>query len=331
MKEPLVSRVLAKVAKRAGVKINLEPEWGVVGQIILPGGQKRYFRNAAVDLNLLGAAKVASDKGYASYFMQRMGYAVVPGKAFYSDALCKALKSKQNSLAAWRYAKKIGLPVIVKPNSRAQGVGVSKIYTRKEFERAVKFIFTKDNVMLVQQALTGQDYRVVVLDKEVISAYERIPLTVIGDGRKTVVQLLAALQRKFKKSGRDTVINPKDFRIRAKLARENLRPTSIPAKGRKLVLLDNANLSAGGMAVDVTETMHPGFKNLAVRLTKDMGLRYCGVDLMVSGDITAPPRKYWILEINDTPGLDHYVSLGKKQARIVNNLYLKVLRAMKKS
>jgi len=331
MKEPLVSRVLAKVAKRAGVKIHLEPEWGVVGQIVLPGGKKMYFRNAAVDLNLLGAARVASDKGYASYFMQRMGYPVVPGKTFFSDALCKTLKSKRNSAAAWRYAKKIGLPVIVKPNSRSQGVGVSKIYARKEFKRAVKFIFTKDSVMLVQRALTGKDYRVVVLDKEVISAYERIPLTVTGDGRRTVAQLLTALQRQFKKSGRDTVINPKDFRIRTKLTRENLRITSIPAKGRQLVLLDNANLSAGGMAVDVTEAMHSGFKKLAVRLTRDMGLRYCGVDLMVPGDITAPPRKYWILEINDTPGLDHYVSLGAKQVRIVHNLYLKVLRAMKRT
>jgi len=74
------------------------------------------------------------------------------------------------------------------------------------------------------------------------------------------------------------------------------------SRGQRVYLLDNANLSSGGDAVDVTETIHPGFKKIAVRLTRDMGLRICGVDLMVDGNITGKPSTYWILEVNAAPG-----------------------------
>ena len=59
-----------------------------------------------------------------------------------------------------------------------------------------------------------------------------------------------------------------------------------------------------------------------------MGLRICGVDLMVNGNITEKPSTYWILEVNAAPGLDHYVKTGKAQQKIVEDMYLKVLKAM---
>ncbi len=331
MKEPLVSRILARLAKRAGVKVNLEPEWKFAGQVVLPSGRKMYFRNTNLDLNPLGASEIARDKDYANYFMSKMGYPTVPGRVFFSDHWSKAISSKRNLSAAWRYARKLGLPVIVKPNSRSQGVGVSKVFTKREFYQAARFIFQKDNIMLVERALVGQDYRIVVLDKEVISAYERLPLTVIGNGRDTISKLLVSLQRKFIRTDRDTIIDHNDFRIKTKLRREHLRLNSVPTKGQKVVLLDNANLSAGGEALDVTERIHPGFRKFAVRLTRDMGLRYCGVDLMLSGEISKPPWKFWVLEVNAAPGLDHYATIGATQAKVVDGLYLKVLLAMRRS
>lgn len=61
-----------------------------------------------------------------------------------------------------------------------------------------------------------------------------------------------------------------------------------------------------------------------------MNLRLCGVDLIVDGDIADKPRNYWILEINASPGLDHYAKLGNEQAEIVKGLYLKVLKHLEK-
>lgn len=59
-----------------------------------------------------------------------------------------------------------------------------------------------------------------------------------------------------------------------------------------------------------------------------MGLRLCGVDLMVEGDISEEPTRYFVLEINAAPGLDHYAQTGATQQKIVENMYLEVLKAM---
>jgi D-alanine-D-alanine ligase-like ATP-grasp enzyme len=106
---------------------------------------------------------------------------------------------------------------------------------------------------------------------------------------------------------------------------------SVLPRGQSLPLLDNANLSTGGEAIDVTEQISQGYKELAIRLTREMNLRYCGVDLITQDPITEEPRRYWILEINAAPGLDHYAEIGEVQARHVRDLYRKVLEAFKRS
>ncbi len=182
----------------------------------------------------------------------------------------------------------------------------------------------------MQGVVNGHDYRLVVLDKKVISAYKRIPLNVTGDGKHSVEELLKRKQRLFGKEKRDTQIKPDDPRIRAKLRRDGMSLSSVPPKGKMVYVLDNANLSTGGDAVDVTNTAHAAYKNMAVQLTRDMGLRLCGVDIMTETDISEKPGKYWILEINSSPGLDHYAKAGKAQEEIVEGLYTEVLKGMER-
>ena len=329
---PLLGKVLRKIAPRIGAAVIMEPKWNIVGQVVYKSGQKRYFRYSSLDLNSLGASKVAKDKDYANFFMKRMGYPTVPGsKTFYSNEWTKAIGLPRRAIdAAYRYAEKLGFPVIVKPNSGLQGANVALVHTRREFYRAMRAVFKRDRVALVQRQVVGRDYRLVVLDDRVISAYERIPLNVVGNGTEDIRLLLREKQRRFGASGRDTRIKPDDPRISDRLKRQGLSLRSVPAKGERVYLLDNANLSAGGDAVDVTTAAHPAFKRIAVQVTKDIGLRLCGVDLMVAGDITQKPGTYWILEINSAPGLDHYAQAGRAQEKIVEDLYLEVLKSMEK-
>ena len=327
----IIGALFKKLAPSIGAKIVLEPRWKAVGQITYRSGNRRYFRYNSVDLNTIGSSRVASDKDYANLFMSQMGYPAIEGKAFYRESFAKALKIRDGGKpAAYSYAKKLGFPVIVKPNSGMQGSGVFLAHNKKDLDRALTFVFKEDRIALVQRLARGRDYRIVVLDDEVISAYERIPLSVVGNGTSTIRELLQEKARYFHRIGRDTNIKMDDARIARKLARQKLTLRSRPARAERIYLLDNANLSTGGDSVDVTETIHPAFKKVAIRLTKDMGLRFSGVDLMVDGDITKRPGKFSILEINDTPGLDHYVTIGPAQRKIVEDLYLKVLKAMEK-
>ncbi len=324
----LLGLLLKKLAPKVGARVALEPEWGVVGQITFRNGRKSYFRYNTLDLNPVGASDVAKDKDYAAFFMQKMGYPAIRGKAFFSDEWCQKIGSKRNIDAAWRYAKRQGLPLVVKPNSGSHGNDVFAVRAKAEFYRAMRAVFKHDRIALVQKKVMGRDYRVVVLDGTIISAYERIPLNVVGDGRSSIKQLLARKQKSFVASSRDTRIRLDDPRILHKLKSQKLTIASIPKKSEYIYLLDNANLSSGGDAVDVTNEIHPEFKKLASRLARDMGLRLAGVDLMIEGSISDKPGRYWILEINAAPGLDHYVKSGKEQRNIVEAMYLKVLRSL---
>jgi len=328
MSIPFLAKLLPHIAPKIGARVILEPKWKHVGQIIFKNGKKKYFRYSSMDLNPIGAMEIAQDKDYANFFIKKMGYPTIEGKTFYSNEWAKTIGSKSTTDKAFRYAKKIGLPVIVKPNSKSQGLGVSLVYDRDEFHAALKNIFTYEKVALVEKYVHGRDYRVVVLDDKVLSAYERIPLSVSGDGKSSIQSLLLQKQNDFKKLGRDTILNIKDPRIYKKLKHQGLNFDSIPKKSERIFLLDNANLSTGGDSVDVTNEIHNEWKKIAVNLTRDMGLRFCGVDLMIDGDVKKIPKKYSVIEINSTPGLDHYASSGLKQQKIVENLYLKVLKAM---
>ena len=318
--------LLKKLAPRIGATVTLEPEWKIAGQIMFKNGKKSYFRFNTLDLNPVGASDIAKDKDYAAFFMQRMGYPALRGKTFFSKAWCAALGSKRDTRAALSYAKH-KYPLVAKPNSGSHGSGVFLVHNEAELKRALAHIFEHEKVAILQRVVRGRDYRIVVLDDKVISAYERIPLNIVGDGRSSIKQLLSKRQRAFEDAGRDSRIVFSDPRVLHKLKQQRLSLRSVPARNEKVFLLDNANLSSGGDAVDVTTSLHPSYKKLSVRLTRDMGLRLAGVDVMAA-DITKPATNYSILEINAAPGLDHYVKQGRAQQKIVEDMYLRVLKSL---
>lgn len=326
----IAGELVARLGPRLGLQVELEPAYGYVGQVVRPDGRRFYFRNTGFDLNGQGAAEVARDKAYTAYFLRQMGYPVPEGETFYSSAWCRRIGSDRDVHAAYAYARQLGFPVIVKPNSKSHGAGVARVFNRRELYRAVRAVFTlaEDRVALVQRVAEGDDYRLVILDGEVPIAYRRLPLAVVGDGRATVEELLRRKQAELWRAGRDARVDPRDYLLQLRLRRLGLHLDSVPPQGARLVLRDAANLSGGGEAVDVTECLHPGFRALAARLARDMGLRYCGLDLLVRGSIEEPPRAYVVLELNPAPGLDHYARGGEVALRRVEALYERVLRAL---
>ena len=324
---------MAKLAPKAGARVVIEPEWGIAAQIIYKNGIVRSLRYLSLDLNHTASSDIAKDKDYAKFFMKKRGYPVAEGKTIFSDSWAKAIGGKRTISNADKFAKKLGYPLIVKPNSKSQGVDVMLIWNKKELISALRKVFKGDRVAIIERYMPGHDYRIVVLDKDIISAYERLPLSATGDGKNSIINLLKKKQKLFKKNNRDTRINFSDPRIKMKLRRQGFSLNTILPKNKKVYLLDNANLSTGGDSVDVTSAIHSGFYKIATNLTRDMGLRIAGVDIMVrKGDITKDPKNcsYYIIEINAAPGLDHYVTTGAKQRKIVEAMYLKVLKALGK-
>ena len=326
----LVSDLLTELAAETGIKLLIEPEYGYAGRITTSDQRIYYFHSTKFDINRLGASEIAEDKDYAAFFMRQLGFPVPEGNAFYSDEWCGKIKSPKNAQAAVVYAEQLGFPVIVKPNSESQGRGVEKVHSKEDLLIALSHVFNhlKDKVVLVQKVVVGNDYRIVVLADEVLCAYRRIPLSITGDGISTIHQLLEKKQSQFVERGRDTVINLNDPRIERQLRHEKLSfSTTLPAN-QTLQLLANANLSSGGEAEDVTSILHKDYKEMAIRLTREMGLTYSGIDIMTKYPINERLKDYTVIEINAAPGLDYYAEAGSRQQQIVKQLYQKLLLQM---
>jgi len=283
-------------------------------------------------LNTLGATEVSKDKDYSAHFMADLGYPVPVGRAFLCDKWARIAGSSADSTAALDYARELGSPVIVKPNSKSHGVGVQKVEAEEDFKPAIDRIFNdvRDNVALVQKPVEGEDFRLLVLDDEVMAAYWRRPLQVVGDGKSTLMELLQRKQEKFWQSGRDTRIRLDDPRIITKLRRNGLDFASIVLAEEQISLLDNANLSSGGEAVDVTNIISESYKLMAINLTRDMGLRFCGVDMITPDPIGAHIGNYTVIETNAAPGVDYYTQIGEAQEEVIKQTYEKILQALLK-
>ncbi|HQY88302.1 MAG TPA: hypothetical protein PK402_06565 [Tepidisphaeraceae bacterium] len=324
--QPFISDLVRRLAPKLGAAFYIEPEFGHFGYIDFPNGRRTFFRDNRFDLNTLAAVRVVQDKAICSHMLRRFGYSVPEEITFWQRRKFLKAPEKRNVEQAIEFAERIGWPVFVKPNDRSQGKAVSQVWNRRELRVAARRVFRASDVAIVQQACVGRDYRLVVLDGKVIQCYERVPLTVTGDGKSTIQQLLDSSQLDFIKVGRDTTIRVSEA-MRRHLHRAGLSLRSVPEKDRQVRLTEVANLSLGGSSVEATKLVHPSFKKLSKRIAQDLNLRFCGIDL-ITADIRRASPKYIILEVNGSPGLDHYALADEAaQAAWVDSLYLKVLKA----
>lgn len=232
---------------------------------------------------------------------------------------------------AVRAAEYLGRPVAVKPAGGNQGKGVTlNITTPAEVERAFAIAAAFDSRVLVEEFIPGRQYRLCIVGGKMAAAAERIPAYVMGDGVHSVSELVEMVNRDpLRGEGHERPltkikIDPVAITV---LARQGLTPQAVPEAGRVVYIRENANLSTGGTAVDVTDAVHPDNVLLAERAAALLGLDVAGVD-MVAEDIGRPigGRHGVVIEVNAAPGIrmHHYPSAGKPRdvaARVVEYLF----------
>ena len=222
---------------------------------------------------------------------------------------------------AWAAAEEIGLPVVVKPRDGNQGKGVAvNLRSREAVEAAYAVAESFRDDVMVERYLPGNDFRLLVVGDRLIAAARRDPPLVTGDGRLTIRELVDRVNKDpLRGEGHATSLT----RIRideialATLASAGLTPDSTPDRGQRVVLRNNANLSTGGTATDVTDHVHPKVAQRAVQAAQMVGLDICGVDVVCEG-LHRPLEETGggIVEVNAAPGLRMHLtpSYGKPRA-----------------
>jgi cyanophycin synthetase len=228
---------------------------------------------------------------------------------------------------AWDAAEDIGVPVCVKPTDGNHGRGVFiDLTTREEVAKAYAIAVDEGSGVLVERSIPGIEHRLLVVGGKLVAANRSDLITITGDGKSTVQQLIDTQVNTDPRRG-TTELHPLSFiRIdtaaRIELERQGLTADSVPAGGREVLIQRNAN-----HAFDCTDEVHPETAEQAALAARVVGLDIAGVDL-VCQDISKPLAGQGgaIVEVNAGPSLLMHIKPGIGQPRpvgqaIVNNLF----------
>ncbi len=283
------------------------------------GSRQRRIQAAEIDSTSGVAESIAQDKELTKQLLNAAGVPVPLGRPV-TDAA-----------DGWAAALEIGLPVVVKPQDGNQGKGVTvNIVSREQLDAAFASAAVYGEVM-VEKFLPGFDYRLLVVGDRLVAAARRDPPQVIGDGASTVRQLVDTVNLDPRRGEGHatslTKIRLDDIAI-GRLESQGLTPDSVPTLGQRVVLRNNANLSTGGSATDVTDTVHPEIAARAVDAAQMVGLHICGVD-MVCENVLRPLEEQHggVVEVNAAPGLRMHISPSFGRGRAVGEAVMDTLFA----
>lgn len=232
---------------------------------------------------------------------------------------------------AWRAAQNIGGAVVLKPKDGNQGKGVvANIQTEAEVRAGFEVTQEFGRETIVERYLSGADYRLLVVGNRLSAAARREPAQVVGDGKHTVAELVEKEnQNPLRGDGHATALTKIRFDdiALAHLTSNGLTPQYVPKTGERVLLRNNANLSTGGTATDVTDDVHPDVAASAVAAAQMIGLDIAGVDILCES-IYKPLEQQGggIVEVNAAPGLRMHLkpSFGKSRPvgeDIINTLF----------
>ena len=282
------------------------------------GRKQRRIQAAEIDATSAIAEAIAQDKELTKKLLHAAGVPVPMGRAV------------RDADDAWQAALEIGLPVVVKPLDGNQGKGVTVNIQDEAALRAAYAVAAgfRDQV-LVERFMPGNDFRLLVVGDRLVAAARRDPPTVAGDGVHTVAQLVERVNQDPRRGdGHATSLTKIRFDdvALACLRKQGLDADSIPDKGRRVNLRNNANLSTGGSATDVTDDVHPEVAARAVAAAQMVGLHICGVD-MVCETILRPLEDQGggVVEVNAAPGLRMHLNPSFGKGRQVGEAILSSL------
>ncbi len=285
------------------------------------GAQSRMISRSATDKDPFISARIANDKAKTLRFLKSAG---IPTPR---SILVSTLEQATDA------ARTIGMPVVIKPADRDRSEGVSlDISTDDEipagFEAAQKW----SNRILVEEQVPGDCHRLVTFQKTFVYSFARRPKAVVGDGEKSVKDLIAAANETRDKRAKHKQNRPfpLDAEALERLKDQGMTPDSVPAKDQLAFLRTHNTKDGGGYNEETTEKMHPANIALAERISRLLRFESMGLDLMAT-DITKP----WfetgarVTEVNYTPQIGantarEYIAreFGQTQGRIPIHVFI---------
>jgi cyanophycin synthetase len=312
---PTTRSIVDAAAKRGIPHMRLD-DWSLV-QLGYGAKAKKIQASIASTTSHIGV-EIAGDKDTTKSILEFHGVPVPSGDT------CRNVDD------AIEIANDIGWPVVVKPLDASQGRGiVTNIRSEDELRAAFEDAQKHRTTVVVERHLEGGDFRLLVINKKFVAAAQRVPAHVIGDGVKTIAELVDLTNADPRRGESHEKVLTRiqiDCMSERLLKRRGMTADSIPKSGEIVYLKTTANLSTGGTAIDVTDHVHPANIELAERIA-------CLVDLDIAGiDVVAPSVETpidenggGIVEVNAAPGFRMHLAPTEGKPRPVGEAVVDML------
>lgn len=243
-----------------------------------------------------------TSKDECKIFLQTLGLPIPKGEIVFSET------------EALTEAKKIGYPVAVKPVVGHKGIGVTAgVRDSRELKSAYSTALAaippdQTRRIIIEKSIYGTDFRLLCVNGKFVAAIERRPASVIGDGYSTIAELIRTENSQPERM--DTATSPMskiqcDAAMEIYLEEQGYSLNSVIKKGRTVKLRKVANLSAGGISIDATSTIHHDNIILAQDIAQHFRLTCLGIDVIAENlsESWKTSKNFAILEINAAPGI----------------------------
>lgn len=249
---------------------------------------------ATPSMNTSFAQLVASSKNLTKSVLRRAGVPTPPARQFAASDWAPAV--------AYLEARG-GTRQVVKPADGRQGLGITTgVVTAEDLAPAWRQALehSKSGRVLLEQEVPGVDVRILIIDGRAVAAATRIPPFVVGDGTRSIQDLVEQLELARKGHvylrGRAVKVDERY------LKRSRVAPSDVLDAGQVQFLNGTANLSQGGVAVDLTDTIPAGVMTLAEAAAAAVpGLGFAGVDVLIP-DLESTDGAT-VIEVNTSPNL----------------------------
>lgn len=319
----LSTQILMKEAVKRGIKVEILDR--AENFISLRNGDKiEYIKQATkTSVDNYVTALIMENKLVTKKILRTKNIRVPKGEEYssFEEAISNA-------------SKYVDKPIVIKPKSTNFGLGISIFINganEEDIRKALNIAFNNDNTVLVEEFITGKEYRFLVIDDQVAGVLHRVPANVIGDGEKSIKELvdnknLDPLRGYHYRTPLEKI--NLDENVKLFLKQKNKNFNYIPKKGEIVYLRENSNISTGGDSIDYTDIMPQRFKDIAVDSAKAVGAKICGVDMMLQ-DYSDGNSKYAIIELNFNPAIHIHSFPYKGEERKVAERILKLLNLIK--
>ena len=244
-------------------------------------------------LNDARAASIARDKAFCAEVLRKAGVPVLAGEKFFVTSRWSDMRTPgrepEDALAHVRAA---ALPVFCKPLAASNGLYAEVIESEAAFADYMQRVAREHFAILIQPFVRGVEYRVFVLEGRPLFSYRKSLPHIVGDGVRSVRDLVEALPRDAGAPAPS---------IRARAADGALLDTdTVPALGARLTLEGPANRAAGGGAEALQDGAPEALARVALAAADAIGLRLAGVD-MFDVSPAGDGSMLQVIEVNSNP------------------------------